>query len=205
MTDYSIHSEIGFFLLAVFGFLTLLAHAMDPFGKLSRVKKTFQTVATEDDIVLVQRSKLEVRTSLWWKVFAYYKCAWHIISNVRAGRKAKSKVFDEIVRDIHWLRFDPRKPYLISGDHFNVLYPRNLGIFYHSTLDAHTALNELDWEHRQRIYLQTVAFALEVRRVEEYSCQSVLKRHTWAAHSVPITATDAHAPDPGLQGGHIVE
>jgi hypothetical protein len=161
MTHYSLHSEIGFFILVLLGGLALYADMLNPFGRMNRVKRPFQTTAEEGGIVLTQRFTLKVRKSFFWKLFAYYKCAWHIVSNLRAGKKAKNKTLDAIIGDIHRLRFDPHKPYLISGDHFNVLYPRNLGIFYHSTLDAGTAQSETDWSHRQRIYLQTVAYALE--------------------------------------------
>ncbi len=51
---------------------------------------------------------------------------------------------------------------MISGDHFSVLYPRSLGIFYHSLLDSRTALDKNDWQNRQEIYLKTTAYLLQV-------------------------------------------
>ena len=156
------HSSIVILLFACFAILTLHLQTLNPYGIFSRFKRPFRTVDTGGEIELVQRLQPAVRTFLLWKLLAYYKCAWHIISNVRGGARAKGKTLDTVIRDIHKVRFDPHKPYLISGDHFNVLYPRNLGIFYHATLDPHTALDEIDWNHRQRIYLQTVAFILDV-------------------------------------------
>ena len=158
-------TDIGSSLVILLGLVTLYAQTLNPFQRFNRVKRPFQTTETHDTIVLVKKFTPIVRTSVAWRAFAYYKCAWHIASNVRAGTKAKSKALEAIIHDIHRLRFNPHKPYLISGDHFNVLYPRNLGIFYHSTLDAHTALSDLDWHNRQRTYLQTVAYALETFRI----------------------------------------
>lgn len=66
-----------------------------------------------------------------------------------------------IISEIHRRRFDPNKPYLISGDQFSVLYPRNLGVFYNQLLDPNTAQSKTDWENRQRIYLQSVLFAID--------------------------------------------
>jgi hypothetical protein len=76
--------------------------------------------------------------------------------------RAKNINLEGIIADIHRLRFNPAKPYIISGDHFSVLYPRNLGTFYLPMVDPHIALNSQDWENRQQIYLQSTAYALEV-------------------------------------------
>jgi hypothetical protein len=165
MVHHSIHADVGFLVLGLLGALALYAHTLNPFSRFNRVKNPFRTSVSGGEISLVQRFTPEVRTLVLWKLFAYYKCAWHIVSNLRGGAKTRSKTLDAIIADIHRLRFNPQRPYLISGDHFNVLYPRNLGVFYHSTLDAHTAHNETDWENRQRVYLQTVAYALEAFKV----------------------------------------
>jgi len=104
-----------------------------------------------------------LRTSRFYAVFVWMKSGFHIFQNVYSGGKAsKSDTLNEIISDIHKLRFDPNEPYLISGDHFSMLYIRSLGIFYHSLLDPRTALDKQDWINRQKIYLQTTAYALEV-------------------------------------------
>lgn len=43
-----------------------------------------------------------------------------------------------------------------------MLYLRNLGVFYNSLLNPYTAHNQQDWENRQRIYLQSALYALDV-------------------------------------------
>lgn len=150
---------------AIFFLVTLLALIIysafsNPYGRMSRVRNPFETKIQGRAIVLLKRFSLKVTTSLFWRAFAYAKCAWHIVSNVHAGDKARSRSFEGVIRDIHKVRFNPKKPYLISGDHFNVFYPRNLGVFYYAMLDPRTALGKTDWQNRQRIYLQTVAYAL---------------------------------------------
>ena len=150
---------------AIFFIVTLVALIMysafsNPYGRMSRVKNPFETRRQGRTIALLKRFNLKVCKSFFWHGFAYAKCAWHIVSNVHAGEKARSRSLEGVIRDIHKVRFNPKRPYLISGDHFNVFYPRNLGVFYYATLDPRTALGKSDWENRQRIYLQTVAYAI---------------------------------------------
>lgn len=156
----------GIALVALVTLLLLILYSAfsNPYGRISRVKSPYQTKRKGRVIELKKVFDLEVKRSWFWRWFAYMKCAWHIISNVRAGSKARGRVLGAVIRDVHRLRFDPRKPYLISGDHFNVYYPRNLGVFYYAMLDPRTALGKSDWENRQRIYLQTVAYALDAFR-----------------------------------------
>lgn len=147
----------------------------DPFGRMHRVKNPFTTSRGKQGIELKKNFNLAVDDSFLARVFAYYKCAWHISSSVYiGGKKSKGRSVEAIERGIHELWFDPDKPYLISGEHFRVLYPRNLGVFYHAMLDPRTALDASDWEHRQRLYLQTAAYALEAFRERGDSSTTVV-------------------------------
>ncbi len=148
-----------FFIVTLLALITYSAFS-NPYGRMSRVRNPFETKLQGRTIRLLKRFSLKVSTSLFWRTFAYAKCAWHIISNVNAGDKARSRSLEGVIRDIHTVRFNPKRPYLISGDHFNVFYPRNLGVFYYAMLDPRTALGKSDWQNRQRIYLQTVAYAI---------------------------------------------
>ncbi len=152
----------AFALIALFTLAALMIYSAlsNPYGRISRVRNPFETEKRGRTIALHKRFDLEVKKSRFWRLFAFAKCGWHIVSNVFAGEKAKSVTVQGVIRDIHRVRFDPKKPYLISGDHFNVFYPRNLGTFYYATLDPRTALGKTDWQNRQRIYLQTTAYAL---------------------------------------------
>ncbi len=146
--------------LSALALLTTLSALSNPYSRMSRVRNPFETKLAHGRITLTKRFDLSVRRSLFWRLFAYGKCGWHIVSNVRAGSRAKSKTREGIIRDIHRVRFNPKRPYVISGDHFNVFYPRNLGVFYYAMIDPRTALSPADFEHRQRLYLQSAAYAI---------------------------------------------
>lgn len=162
--QHVLHQVQLFLLIGLVILLTTNAVLSNPYGYINRVKNPHTTSKRPgESMTLSHVFELRVHTSLLMRAIAYYKCAWHIVSNVYTGKhRSKKRDIEKIIQDIHTLRFNPRKPYLISGDHFNVFYPRNLGVFYHATLDSRTALNETDWLHRQQLYLQSVAYALDV-------------------------------------------
>lgn len=144
--------------------LGLLSYLTNPFTKYTLVHVPYQTSVNEDgQLTILREGSLRLRTSQFYGIFAQLKSGYHILSNVYGGNKqAKADTLNEIILDIHKLRFDPNEPYLISGDHFSMLYIRSLGIFYHTLLDPRTPLSDEDWLNRQKIYLQTTAYALEV-------------------------------------------
>ncbi|MDE2589086.1 MAG: hypothetical protein KGL95_05420, partial [Patescibacteria group bacterium] len=161
---YRLFRKKYFFILAVviFGYLNAYVYLTNPFHSVTIVKNPFTTSVENGKIILHKQVNLEVETNIFDEGFAYYKSAAHILANTYTGSKrAKDTTEQTIIQDIHALRFNPNYPYLISGDHFVVLYPRNLGVFYASILDPQTVLSEKDWEDRQRIYLQTTAYALD--------------------------------------------
>ena len=77
------------------------------------------------------------------------------------SQKNNSLTYDEIYTKICKKRFNPRYPYLTSGDHFSSFYPRNLGFFYSKALDTNTVLNLADYQNRIAIYLNSLDFALD--------------------------------------------
>ncbi|HET9946746.1 MAG TPA: hypothetical protein VFQ63_01670 [Patescibacteria group bacterium] len=171
---------IGFFICFIF-FINLWVFVTNPFHSLNIIQQPFSTTIKNNQIVLHQNYSLHVVTNPILRAFAYYKSAAHIIANVYLGSpKTLSLTESGIIAEIHQLRFNPSFPYLISGDHFVVFYPRNLGIFYASTLDSSTALNKNDWENRQRIFLQSTAYALD----------TFSKLHNTTTTIVPIGSTE---------------
>lgn len=144
--------------LAFFSYLT------NPFVRFSIIVDPYKQVQyTQGQFQLVNDSSIIVKNDAFFKRLALLKSGWHIVGNrFGGGAKTREASVDEIIREIHTVRFNPDVPYLISGDHFSVLYPRSLGIFYNSLLDPRTALNQEDWKNRQLIYLKTTAYALQV-------------------------------------------
>ncbi|NTU47236.1 hypothetical protein HGA88_06425 [Candidatus Roizmanbacteria bacterium] len=138
------------------------SYLTNPFHTITIIQNPFTTFVQGDQIEIRRNFRLQIRKDILSTTFAQLKCAFHIVSNVYFGsQKSKSSKVDEIIAEIHQLRFDPAKPYLISGDHFSVLYPRNLGVFYLATLDQTTALDRKDWLNRQQSYLLATAYGLE--------------------------------------------
>jgi len=79
-----------------------------------------------------------------------------------AGEKPIPGSAAEVIARIHEQRFDPGKPYVISGSHFSELYTRNLGIFYNAALDPRFALSAADWTARQQSITSTLALHLSL-------------------------------------------
>lgn len=144
-------------------FLSIFAYLTNPFTKYSIIKDPFQILSEEGIIIPHSTGNIYLIDSLPARVLGQTKAGWHILTNqfFGGGKESKEHTLEGIIDDIHQLRFDPSEPFLISGDHFSLLYPRSLGIFYHSTLDPRTARSNEDWERRQKIYLKTLVYALE--------------------------------------------
>lgn len=142
----------------------LFSYLTNPFVKFSIVVDPYTQINfDQDSFVLSSSTNVIVQDDAFFRSLAQVKSFWHIFSSyIGGGQKAEQTSVDEIIAEIHGLRFQPDYPYLISGDHFSVLYPRSLGIFYHSTLDPRTALSDEDWQNRQHLYLKTTAYALQV-------------------------------------------
>ncbi len=137
-------------------------HFTNPYAHFSIVQQPYTTQVKHGEITVEKQFGLHVLDDSFSRNLGYYKGGFLIVQNTYFGSyKAPSTAADGIIRDIHQLRFDPSKPYLISGDQFSVFYPRNLGVFYNSLLDPHTAHSQQDWENKQRIYLQSALYAVD--------------------------------------------
>ncbi len=153
---------LTFIFFVLFVYINIYVYLTNPFNNFTIIENPFMTTVENNEIILHKNFSLHTGINIFQEIFAYYKAGTHIFADVYlGGYPARSNSVKDTITDIHTLRFDPSKPYLISGDQFSVLYPRNLGIFYHATLDPRTALNKTDWLNRERIYLQTVAYALD--------------------------------------------
>lgn len=151
-------------ILAVLGASFIVTYLTNPFVKLSIIRLPYRIkldLLTHQ--IINKNHKIKVYRNWFMKAFAYYQCGLYIFSTRYLHQKiAPSTTTSGIIADIHKLRFDPNKLLLISGDHFNGLFVRNLGIFYYPTLDANIHPSEEDWRRRQETYLQTTAYALGV-------------------------------------------
>lgn len=152
-------------LVCFFVFLLLLhvwLHLANPYARFNFIVKPFTTFLQGDEIHYKEHFTPKIYGSFLADLLGYYRQGFLIVQNTFfGGGRIKGDTSEEIIYKIHEQRFDPSKPYLISGDQFSVLYPRNLGVFYNQILDPDTALSPRDWENRQRIYLQSTLYAIE--------------------------------------------
>lgn len=152
----------------IFGGLVALSLAAtyitNPFAKLSIIRLPFRIhLDKKTGQAINNNAKLTIKNRWYWRWFAIYQSGLYIITTryIHSPR-SDGKTVDEIISDIHTLRYDPNKLLLISGDHFNGLFVRNLGVFYYPMLDRSLPSTAADWRDRQEVYLQTVAYALGV-------------------------------------------
>lgn len=147
---------IFFVVLAIYGYFT------NPFVRFTLIKDPFKEYSLNAKNIIHSHIVI-VRWRRIFKLLALIKSGWHIVANSFSRRKrAQGSALEQIVQHIHALRFDPVLPFLISGDHFSVLYPRSLGIFYYSLLDPRIPSSNEDWLNRQLIYTKTLLYALSV-------------------------------------------
>jgi hypothetical protein len=166
LSDIHIYSLLFTVLLYAIGILTFLTllfiYVSNPFRKLTIVRTLYASIMVRGSLMLLQRGEPKIRKSALWKAFAWVKCGAHILKNsLVAAPKARGTNVDAIIREIHTRRFNPSFPFLISGDHFSMFYPRNLGVFYHPMMDPRVALDDEDWLNREKKYLQSAAYAVE--------------------------------------------
>ena len=144
--------------------LLVVTYLTNPFTRYSIIRRPYRAKLQEEVIETVNENhRLTIRQNIFWRLFAYLQCGLYVVTTryLHSPRSSGEHV-DAIISDIHKLRYDPEKLLLISGDHFNGLFVRNLGVFYYPMLDRSIKSTAEDWYNRQAVYLQTVAFALGV-------------------------------------------
>lgn len=175
-------------ILAVLALLVLAAEMTNPFSRVSIVRQPFVINANGKELQVVNENhKIVIRQNWLWQRFAYLKCGLHTLSSRYIhSPAAPSHTLDRIITDIHALRFRPDKLLLISGDHFNALFVRNLGVFYYPMLDKRIPGTVTDWHNRQMVYAQTVAFALGVFAKRPIPVTTLVTTGAYAATCVNI-------------------
>lgn len=144
--------------------IVAVTYLTNPFSRLSIVKLPYRArLSKASSDISNNTARLKVYTSLLWRWFAILQCGLYIVTTRYIHSPGSSaRNVDGIIADIHTLRYDPNKLLVISGDHFNGLFVRNLGVFYYPMLDRAIGGSEQDWRNRQEVYLQSVAYALGV-------------------------------------------
>lgn len=139
------------------------AEKNNPYSSRSWVKPFFiTTLASDGQIIVTKRRDLHVLHTPFGKLLMYIQACFRIEGNVYHPEEPLKGNEQSIIDQIHQERFDPGKPYAITGGHFTELYVRDLGVFYPAMLDARIPTSLDDWLARQRVTLQTVATDLEL-------------------------------------------
>jgi hypothetical protein len=147
----------------------------NPFNKINIVDSIYDVIEINEDLQLIQTRNLKLINNPLIKCLAWIKSGYHIFVNVYfGGEKSIYSDVNLIKKDIYADRFSPKFPYLISGDHFNSFYPRNLGTFYISALDPRVDTDEKIWKDRQKILLKSTALAIEVFSQNKKPCTTIV-------------------------------
>lgn len=171
--------------------LSLVAtYITNPFAKFSIIRLPFRIRLEKKTRQIVDNNaRIRIKNRWYWRWFAIYQSGLYIITTrYFHSPGSNSTTVDGIISDIHSLRYDPRKLLLISGDHFNGLFVRNLGVFYYPMLDHMIESTEQDWQNKQEVYLQTVAYALGVFEKEPKLTTTIVPMGPYSATCVDFYA-----------------
>ena len=149
---------------ALVGLVVGYSHLTSPFNRRSIIRLPYRAKFSGEAVTSINHNnRLTVRQGWWWRTFAVIKCGVHIVHTRYISSPGSSgQSVEAIIADIHKLRFNPHRLLVTSGDHFNGLFVRNLGVFYYPLLDPNIPSTEADWRDRQLVYLQSVAYGLGV-------------------------------------------
>jgi len=138
---------------------------VSPYHPLSRVKPFFTTRREKNgQITLTYARPIRFLSLPMTSLIHALQAVMRIFTNAWVSEPPLKGSLKEIIEQIHIIRFDPDKPYVISAGHFAELYARNFGIFYAAMMDSRIETAPDDWEKRQRVTLQTVAVDLELMK-----------------------------------------
>lgn len=125
-------------------------------------KQPFITKYSGNQIVLKQQYPLRFTNKLPHKIFLYLKAGIGIGRTSFVQEKKLQGNEQDIINQIHEIRYNASNPYVITGGHFNQIFVRNLGIFFNALLDPRIPSTKKDWHLRQSIVLKTLAHDLEI-------------------------------------------
>jgi phosphatidylglycerophosphate synthase len=160
--------------LAVIILFAAYCLAASPYSSDSFVETPFTTQYEGGQIVLTQHFTPRVYSGWFASTIGYLEQTVTDLWMRLRSPKEPAGGLQSITAAIHAQRFDPTKPYVISGDQFQGLYLRNLGVFYQDLLNRDTALNTADWHNRERIAVQSLAYGLSATQQLGYPVTTLL-------------------------------
>jgi phosphatidylglycerophosphate synthase len=161
-------------LVVVIFLFSVYSIAASPYSSDSFVQTPFTTSYRDGQIILIEHYTPHIYHSWYMSTVAYLEQLVTVFwDRIRSPEEPPGNV-QSIIANIHAQRFDPSKPYLISGDQFDGLYLRNLSTFYQDLLDPRTALSPVDWRNRERIALQSLAYGLSATQQLKFPVTTLL-------------------------------
>lgn len=155
------------------GYLLLMAFLLwlgtgifftDPYFQWTRVTSPYKTVIDEHGVIKLEEAHIPTFKTDWFsRMTALTRTGLRIVMYRWLPEPGLGGTETEVVQQLHQLRFNPEKAYVITGAHYSDLYVRNLGIFFNELLNPAIGTEE-DLLLRRRIALQTVALDLAYLR-----------------------------------------
>lgn len=147
--------------ILAFALAIVLAYVNDPYFRWTKVQNPFVTKLVSGQITLNTNFIPRLVTTQMGRAYALLVTGLRIpLYSLLTVEKPLAGTEAQIINRIHQIRFNPDKPYVITGSHYPDLYMRNMGTFFNAMLDARLPTSEADWQNRQRSALQTVAYDL---------------------------------------------
>jgi hypothetical protein len=125
----------------------------------------FRTKRIHNQIILEQTRPIHFTHKPHYRLFVYARAGLRIATASIANEQPLKGNEEEIIRQIHTIRYNSDNPYVITGGHFPQIFVRNLGIFFNALLDPRIPSTDEDWYLRQAIALKTVEHDLEIFRL----------------------------------------
>lgn len=156
---------VSLLLVAVVLWAGVGAFLTDPYFPWTTVRAPYRTsIKNDGTIELVEVQPPVFRRDWFSRLTAYVRAGSRILIYRWIPERKLGHSTAEVLAVLHDQRFQPDKPYVITGAHYSDLYVRNLGIFFNELTNERLEQSPQDLQNRQRLALQTVALDLAFLR-----------------------------------------
>ena len=175
------------------------SYKTNPFIDKTIIDSPFSVKVSNNVVLLEKNTTLSANTTPLISLYAYFKSTFHILAAaVREKRYVENESIsvNSIIERTITERFQKKFPYLITGGHFSVLYPRNLGAFYYPTSDPSTDSDTNLYKQKLLLYIKTIVYSLESFR----ACKKVTTTIVPVSKNTVTCINIYHYPSDSLYG-----
>ncbi len=166
----------------------------DPYHSQSVISSPFSSSVKNGSIELKQNFQPRLVSNIFSRLSGYVRAGvripWYSLVTPETPLTGSE---NEIIAQIHAQRFNPDRPYIITGSHYSDLYMRNLGVFFNALLDSRLTGTAQDWVNRQRLALQTVAYDLVFLEQQKHAVTTIAPVNGWEFTGLNIYAYPSDA------------